>query len=557
MTIVCRIIGPAGAGKTSHMIGDRSGRRGVLGEWIENRQVNPYQIGYFSFTRAARREAAERAALISGEPMSQLEQYGHFRTVHSSAYKALGAGKELLVDDKESRLWVAQALGVAPDAAEIESGEDEPSAVSEASSDEMNALRLWDVARSRLESIEVSWEAAAAINEFVPDLDAVRKTIDQYEQMKRLDGRQDFTDLLGRFAGVRFGLAGHSLDAIREGECPDLKIVVFDEWQDASALLDRCANRLIEFSDVAYFCGDPMQAIYGFGGSHPRFLMGRTPTEGRERVLQQSHRCPKAIVDLGEEILRPCSDYWDRGVKPRDAEGQIDVAMLAGDWIHEIDPRESWLIIARSNAHVRRLVKRLDAEGIPWLPTRGHGGKWAAPVRRQACLGLISLEHGHVLSAAEWTAALKQLPSKNSEGEIIKHGMKSAWNDQEHKPDELTDLEHLGEWGATDLLIDRIRDGRWTSLVDNGLEFRDAWKRWGHEAVLEPKVQCGTIHSVKGAEGDNVALLTTTSRQCTKSMDFEESANEERRVAYVGVTRTRQRLLVLREKSLHCMDLPV
>lgn len=557
MTTICRIIGGAGVGKTSHMIGDRSGRLGILGKWIEERSVNPYQVGYCSFTRAARSEAAERAAMISGEPKSQLENNGWFRTVHSIAYKQLAAGKALLTDDKESRKWIADALGISQDAAEVGEGDEEPNAVREAASDEANALALWDVARAKLEPLEQTWAAATAINEFLPDWDLTLHTVETYEQMKRLDGRVDFSDLLGRFSGVRFAIGGHALTARCEGEAPDLKLWFFDEWQDASALLDRCARRLAESADVVYVAGDPFQSIYSFGGSSSRHMMSWPISEGKERVLRQSFRCPRVIQQLGETILKDCTDYWDREILPRDEEGEVAVELFDGGWANEVDPREPWLVIARSNAHVKRMVRKLDAAGVPWVPTRGMGGRWAAPTKRSALLGLISLESDKVMSAGEWTAALKYLPSKIEQGELLIHGAKAEWKRQERASDDLTDTEHLVEWGATPLLCDLIRRGEWASLVDNGQEFREAWQRWGHEAVLDIQVQAGTIHSVKGAEAPNVVLLTTTSRQCTRSMEFEETANEERRVAYVGVTRSGQKLIVLRERCLHQMDIPV
>ncbi len=543
MTTICRLIGGAGTGKTAYLMS-------VLTQWLERREVNPFQIGFSSLTRAARGEAAGRAAEIAGVGQSELEQYGWFRTIHSAVYKQLGIGKELLVDDKASRQWVAQALGATPD--EIADGEDEPSGVREAASDEQNALSLWDVARAKLSPLEPVWQAASEINEFLPDWDFVKDVVDKYEQAKRLDGRCDFSDILGRYAGVYFHPSGHS-DTTAEGASPDLKIWFLDEWQDASALLDRCARRMTDGAEAVYLSGDIFQSVFGFGGAHSRYMMG-WPAD-KEKVMPKSWRCPSAILELGESVLKDCTDYWDRKIAPRCDGGEIDVELFDGGWVSELDPRVPWMLIARSNAHVRRIIKKLDAAGLPWLPTKGVGGKWAAPVRIAACMGLNALEHGHALTAAEWTAALKFLPSKAAEGEIVTHGAKAAWKDREHSTDDLADLEHLAEWGASPRLVELIREGRWGSLVDHGDEFREAWQRWGHDAVLHPKLIVGTVHGVKGMECPNVALLTTTSRQCSKSMEFDETADEERRVVYVGVTRASERLLILREKCLHAMPL--
>lgn len=549
MTTICRIIGAAGVGKTSHLMR-------VLTEWLEKRDVNPFQVGFVSFTRAARSEAAGRAAEIAGVGKDELEQSGWFRTVHSVAYRQLGVGKELLTDKKESRKWIADALGVGDSDVELDEAEDQPTAVRDNASEESNALALWGVARARLEPLRKTWDRASEINEFVPDWPTVQNVIERYEQAKRLDGRCDFTDILGRYAGVRFEIDG-PCDKAYEGEVPGLPIWFLDEWQDASALLDRCARRMTDGSDVIYVAADPFQAIYGFGGSNPKYFYDWEPTAGKERILNHSYRCPAEFIELGEDILRDCTDYWDRGVTPNGQQGEIDTQMLDGSWAQQLDPRVKTLVIARSNAHVRRLIAKLDALGLPWVPTRGMGGKWAAPTRRAALLGLINLQHDDTIYAHEWSAALKLLPSKANGEELIAHGGKTAWKDQDRGSDERMDLAHLDNWYATPHLIELIRAGRWQSLIENGQDFFYAWREWGEESVVEPQIQVGTIHSVKGAECDHCVLLTTTSRQCTKSYDYDESADEERRVMYVAVTRARKQLTILKEKCLHQMRLPL
>lgn len=94
----------------------------------------------------------------------------------------------------------------------------------------------------------------------------------------------------------------------------------------------------------------------------------------------------------------------------------------------------------------------------------------------------------------------------------------------------------------------RILDGAWATLIDGGVEYSAARKRWGYEAVKEPRVRVGTIHSVKGAEADNVLWLTTTraiARICEEPTGFDE----ECRVSYVAATRARRRLIVAVEPN--------
>src|SRR5690606_4811144 len=90
--------------------------------------------------------------------------------------------------------------------------------------------------------------------------------------------------------------------------------------------------------------------------------------------------------------------------------------------------------------------------------------------------------------------------------------------------------------------------GRWSQIVDGGSQLASAVERWGEDAIKEPKVRVGTIHSVKGREADNVLLLTTTSAPVRRAQEDQLGFDEERRVEYVGITRARRRLIVANER---------
>src|SRR5690606_3805983 len=98
-----------------------------------------------------------------------------------------------------------------------------------------------------------------------------------------------------------------------------------DEHQDVSRLLHSVALRLIEQPSCrwAYFAGDPFQALYGFSGAdHHCFL--ESIEADKVRTMERSYRCPAGVLDLGEHILRRCSDYFDRGIKPASPAHGVD-----------------------------------------------------------------------------------------------------------------------------------------------------------------------------------------------------------------------------------------
>src|SRR5690606_12399574 len=113
-------------------------------------------------------------------------------------------------------------------------------------------------------------------------------------------------------------------------------------------------------------------------------------------------RCPAPIHELGERCLRSATDYWDRGIAPADHNGRLKGLTYSDRaWINEIDPRESWLLLARTNHLAGRLSSRLNANSIPWLPVKGNGW-WNAPKRIAALNALYDLQKNHPIEAEEW-----------------------------------------------------------------------------------------------------------------------------------------------------------
>lgn len=550
MPEIALIIGAAGVGKTTRLLQ-------TMERAMDAGGLDPREIGFVSFTRAARREAAERAASRFDLKPSDLEQYGWFRTIHSICYKQLAVGDELLSPGKESQAWLREYIQEdVSGPGDGVGGEDGDFVESLSRTPADVALGLWGVARARLVPFETVHERASRCDERTPDLDFCQRVVERYESAKRLDHRCDFTDLLGRYSGKQFHFKGH-LEVDPFGEVPDVPVWIFDESQDNSALVDAVARRLTANARWVYLAGDPFQAIYGFAGSDPSLFQSWDVKPANRHVLAQSYRCPADIVDLGESIVRDCQDYWDRGVQPAGHEGVIDVQPYTGDWPSLIDPSESWLLMARTNFQARRLESRLNANSIPNFPARGRGG-WARPSLNRALTGLLGLSRGEACFADEWKHVCKAIPSKANGRELLARGTKAEWESRkidDHEEHRL--IDNLAEWGATEHLTAMLRDGRWTELIDQACQFRTAVDRYGLRYTLDPQVRVGSVHSAKGLEADNVILFTTASHQVWNSRQDPDGADEERRIGYVAVTRTKQRLIILREGVRFQMEIPV
>jgi DNA helicase-2/ATP-dependent DNA helicase PcrA len=541
MPKIAKLIGGAGTGKTTELL--------RIMDDVLTRVVDPHLIGFVSFTRAARGEAASRAADKFGCKVSELEQGGWFRTIHSVCYKALGIGKELLAGGKESREWLRDALqedvsGLTAndtDGLEVFSGE-------RTAAD--TALQLWSVARNRMEPLRVAWARASTVDSKLPCLGYGKEVVEKYEQAKRLDGRVDFSDLLARYAGYRLSMEGAER-CEPDGQVPNLPVWFFDEQQDTSALLHAVCMRLANAPACkwVYVAGDPFQAIYGFSGADHHLFVD-WPCD-KTRVMPQSWRCAPPILECGESILRECSDYWDRKISPAHHDGIVEEATL-NSIESEVRPDESWLVLARTNYDAARLGHKLSDANIPWTPTRGLGG-WAAPVRNEALKAMLALEVGAPISGDQWQHCLKVLPSTANGEALLERGTKKRFSDLEPpEAQEAYPWVLQSDWsllGITESLSSMIQSGRWKSLVDGAADYADAVDRWGQEAVDDPGVKVGTIHSVKGAEADNVFLSTSITKVIYNAAQTQEGYDAEQRVWYVGATRARKRLILARDSK--------
>ena len=71
--------------------------------------------------------------------------------------------------------------------------------------------------------------------------------------------------------------------------------------------------------------------------------------------------------------------------------------------------------------------------------------------------------------------------------------------------------------------------------------------RRGENIKRQPRIKLSTIHGSKGGEADNVMLLTDLTRKADE--EYWRQRDQERRVFYVGMTRARNTLNIVRSQS--------
>ena len=367
------------------------------------------------------------------------------------------------------------------------------------------------------------------------------QTITKYENAKRIEGRMDFTDILIKYAGLSHSIEEGGIrigKGFTAGSVPaELKLVIVDEYQDCSRLLDLVVQRLSSEADQLWLLGDRYQAVYGFAGSDWRCMAEReeaAKAEGRRTLLNRSWRNPAQVLEWGEEVLREDGDYEERRPITQVDDGSVGMVGIS-DFLAGLVPLQGsdTMILARAWFALDKVTRALDAAGIPWKST-GEGAKsrWEAPVRIAFVIVMLQLQRGEMISESDWRRITNELPQKSDGREIFQRGIKSKWAKMECSNRDEKVLSQCGDWGASEFFEEYVTKGFWR--VDAYRMIADAIERFGADEVRSPSIRVGTVHSVKGAEAENVfCLATSTERASGQKADFWE----ELFLRYVAITR--------------------
>lgn len=534
--ISARTVGGPGAGKTRRLLE-------IVEKCLETVTGDPFKIGFVSFTRAARREASDRASKKFNVKAVELEKEGWYRTLHSCCYKLLGLVQgDLLLGTAEDGEWLKNALN--DDDARLAplSMDEDYLTTTRAYNDSGKALSLWDAARARLCPVEQLWEVLNSCDDRTPPLDDCCAKIDLYEDAKKADGRLDFYDSLMRYAGKKFS-GDHSCpfaDAEPQGTVPDLPVWIHDEAQDMSPLTALVFRRISSTAKYVYLAGDDRQAIFGFCGSNGSIFADWSVA--KEEILPLSHRCKSKILERADELIH--RSYRPRPFKSKDDGGVVDEMDLT-DVLQEIEPGQDVLVLARTNEYAKEAAEILDDNLIPWKPIKGGGG-FNAPARAAGVKALIELRCGLGIDGEGIYRMMQLLDAKTEDGvQLIARGWKTKFDDEEYRKCVGSALNNLDLFGATEALKQAIDSGDVQNLLEPAAQkMYAAGMKYNVEALGPPTIRVGTCHAAKGLESSHVVLYNRIPFPTQRAIQEEENLHEERRVWYVALTRAKDRTTI-------------
>lgn len=402
----------------------------------------------------------------------------------------------------------------------------------------LDGTTLRDVA-SRIEWRKVAMhtidqDAVAHPEGLGPALDAhaLAELQHRYEKVKDERRQLDFEDVLLACAGML-----ESEPRVAAAVHEQYRHLTVDEFQDVSPV----QYRLLELwlGDRRDLCvvGDASQTIYSFAGADPRYLLDFADRFEDATVvrLEHNYRSDPAILAVANALMRgrpgalALRSERTAGVTPTvtgydddAAEAEGVAAAIAAQRDAGIEPQDI-AVLYRANAQSAPLLAALAARGIPATVL---GGKrfFDLPEVRQAVLALrgasvAPVESGFVAAVRDVLRSLGLTEDPPPAGGALR----DAWEAR-------AAVMRLAEQAPEGMTLRAFTD----ELMARG---RDQ-----HEPTLRT-VTLATLHAAKGLEWDHVHLvgLAEGLLPISYATGFEE-IDEERRLAYVGITRAARSL---------------
>ena len=566
------------------LAGAGSGKTKTLTHRIANliaNGVQPYEILALTFTNKAAREMRERlAGLLEMEnTFSFMPWMGTFHAICVKFLRieadSVGLSKNFVIYDTDDRLaLIKRAMkelhisdkNVKPKACEA--------AISKAKNDGEDPDEMLEKA-------------------FYPNQKQIAEVYERYEDLRQKADAVDFDDLL-----VYVAKLFRTRTDIRAKWQRKFAHILIDEYQDTNHIQYQIVKLLVNDKRNICCVGDDWQSIYSWrGADFTNILNFERDFPGAKVIkLEQNYRSTQNILDAAQKVITKNTQRSDKVLFTEAGKGapveihgardeQDEARYVAGIIKKSARPLSDFAVLYRTNAQSQAFEKAFMEYRIPYklvggvrfydrkeikdivaylhlivnpqdivalervinVPTRGIG----AVSMQRILAGEINLLTTKTMNAYEkFNNVLEELRKKNAAGvgpaDIIeellqKINYRGFINDgdklkAEERNENLTAL--IGEAGAYSTLDEFLADAALMSSAD--------------ENAGDHAVTLMTLHAAKGLEFPIVFLVGMEEGLLphTRSMDESlEDVEEERRLAYVGMTRAMQELFLTYAQS--------
>jgi DNA helicase-2/ATP-dependent DNA helicase PcrA len=495
-----QVIAPAGSGKTTTLIA----RLGVL----MTRGVPAERIAVVTFNREAAGELGSRIATRLGSLLPGAAEV-EVRTLHALA-------RQVLLDAGDPVRLLADRLPLLRAARRRVAGGSGP-----------DDLPVPDAAT--LDTILSAWKIEGR-----PPPDEARSALAVFAGMLAARGALDFDDLVVRAVDLL-----ERDEDLRNRWQARFSHLAVDEFQDVDAAQLRLVRILAEPEQNLFVVGDDDQTIYAWRLADVRRILGFSELYPAARRVQlaTNYRCPPAVVVASRRLIAVNLERFPKRIDPtpgRQNDGAA-VAMMdasAHDWPDRVaalasteaaDSRRC-CILARTRAELTPVALALLRAGT------AHATTLATPLESEAVRVLVD-------------AARRLPPTDPPFATLLRLRAMRGWR-RSDGDDALGDDDHaaidaLLGWAAAFPVMHRFLAAG-DAMLERLTALRDP----------SAAIELVTVHGAKGREWPTVVVVGfeeerfPNRRALIGAADPLRALEEERRLAYVALTRATRRLVL-------------
>jgi DNA helicase-2/ATP-dependent DNA helicase PcrA len=528
------ILGAPGTGKTTKLLSI------IEGKLIQG--IHPKDICFCSFSKAAATEAKERAITKFGFSKEEITYFG---TIHALCFRKFCFDKKKLSQKELAKFFESIRLDYKlvrndEDLITNEYSYDEPGNIV---LDFYDKLRInfcktifefnsINDLKSNFNSLPMSEER---FNDLFSNSFDLYKVLVKYEEFKLENNFVDFIDML--------------LLAYKSKWVIPTEILIVDEFQDLSPLQYELYKIWSNNKKEVYIAGDDDQTIYRFICANSEFLfdeINNLKDNDEKIILDRTYR-------LSKNLHKYCKQYIKEHLRGKREYKNVESFKEGGEIIEEyvnndlssvlnyIREEKFTYILFRTNYYKKLFLENvLVPNGIIYHEIRGQS------IWNERTVNLfnasVKLNNKKNLTYKEVNYLIENIPFKFK---LLKRGLKSSFSSLAKK--EIYSISDLIELGFQISFFSFIEYEKLYSILDITPELKKAFLS-ANKVILEYpfKLKIGTIHSAKGKEADDVIIFKDIPNRISKELVNSKLWDDEVRIFYVGMTRAKERLIILR-----------